>query len=180
MDGLNGFFEESPISERVSLPAHIVVRELTLSSSAVKRMMESGSFTPLGGHVCDLELGGRCVASGRIVRRRGNYFFKTASIWLTGRKEANQPRQDPCKRAERNGKTDGSIDPLLLAAVASARLASLPGDAGNPFLLNLLYIRAVGPSENEAQGNNSIGSVPIRARIGGPGDPDYRMEKGGE
>jgi len=138
MDGLNRFLEESPISERVSLPAHIVVRELTLSSSAVQRMMESGSFTPLGGHVCDLELGGRRVASGRIVRRRGNYFFKTASILLTGRKEANQPRKDSGKKAERNGKAHGSPDPLLLAAVAPARPLSLPGDVGNPFLLNLL------------------------------------------
>jgi hypothetical protein len=178
MDGLNRFLEESPIAERVSLPAHIVVRELTLSSSAVKRMMESGSFTPLGGHLCDLELGGRRVASGRIVRRRGKYFFKPTSILLTGRKEANQPREDSGKRAERNGKADGSADFLLLAAVALAPPASLPGGVGNPFLLNLL-IREAGPFENDAQGKNSIGSVPIRARIGGPGNPDYRMEKGG-
>lgn len=121
MDGLNLFLEESLISERVSLPAHIVVRELTLRSSAVKRMMESGSFTPLGGHVCDLEVGGRRVASGRIVRRRGGFFFKTASISLTGTKEENQPHGDSGMRADRNVKADGASTAWLLAAAAAAR-----------------------------------------------------------
>ena len=139
MDGLNRFLEESLISERVRIPAHIVVRELTLSSSAVTRMMESGSFTPLGGHVCDLEVGGRHVASGRIVRKRGGFFFKTASILLTGTKEENQPHKDSGKRADRNFKADGAAPAWLLAAAVAARPASLPGVfEGNPFLLTML------------------------------------------
>ncbi len=130
MEGLNRFLEESPVSERVSLPAHIVMRELALSSSAVKRIMESGSLASLGGHVCDLEIGGRRVASGRIVRKRGIYFFKTAATFPTSKDLGGKPTK--------NGRGRGSLDPLLLAAFAIARPPSLPGDVGNLFLLNLL------------------------------------------
>ena len=131
MDRLIRFIEESPIAERVSLPAHIVVRELTLSSAAVKRMMESGSFAPLGGHVCDLEVGGRRVASGRVVWRDGGWFFKTASILPTGKTETNQSRLRRSPFFDADVKDSGSraapdaavyeMSLLRLAAAAAAR-----------------------------------------------------------
>jgi hypothetical protein len=80
MDKLERFLEESPIAARVSLPTHIIVHQLKLSYIAVKGIMESAVFTPLNGKVCDLEVGGRRIARGRIVRKRGEYFFKVREM----------------------------------------------------------------------------------------------------
>jgi hypothetical protein len=80
MDKLKRFLEESPIAAKVSLPTKIVVHELKLSYMAVKGIMESAAFTPSDGKVCELEVGGRRIARGRIVRRRGEYFFKVGEM----------------------------------------------------------------------------------------------------
>ena len=80
MDKLKQFLEKSPIAARVSLPTQIIVHELKLSYMAVKGIMESAAFAPANGKVCDLEIGGRRIARGRIVRRRGEYFFKVREM----------------------------------------------------------------------------------------------------
>jgi hypothetical protein len=80
MEKLKRFLEESPIAARVALPTKIIVRELKLSYMAVKGIMESAAFTPSDGKVCELEVGGRRIARGRIVRKHGNYFFKVGEM----------------------------------------------------------------------------------------------------
>jgi hypothetical protein len=80
MDDLKRFLEESPIAARVALPTNIVVRRLTLNPEAVESIAESGTFTPSGGEACELEVGGQCIARGRIVRRRGRSYFKVLEI----------------------------------------------------------------------------------------------------
>jgi hypothetical protein len=146
MDGLNHFLEDSPIAERMSIPTHIIVRELTLGSTAIRRILQSRSLTLHDGKVCDLEVGGRRIARGRIVRRDGSYFFKTASVVSAARKKANPHRvqrlsvlaanvMDSASDTRCAAKAPG---PLLLAAAAAARPASLLGHVVNPFLMNLL------------------------------------------
>ncbi len=71
MEKLEQFLEESPIAIRVTLPTKIIVHELKLSYAA---------FAPSNGKVCELEVGGRRIARGRIVRRRGEYFFKVGEM----------------------------------------------------------------------------------------------------
>jgi hypothetical protein len=147
MDRLDRFLDESPVADRASLPTRIVLRELTLGSSAVRRMLESRSFTPVGGKVCELEVGGRRIAQGRIVRRRGSYFFKTASVVSAATKKANPHRVQRLSILAANV-TDSASDtrcaakapgPLLRAAAAAAASGfPLPGfQEGNPFLLNM-------------------------------------------
>ena len=77
---LKQFLEESPIAERVSLPTHIIVHQQKLSYMAAKGIMESASFAPSDGKVCELEVGGRRIARGRIVRRVGGFFFKVEEM----------------------------------------------------------------------------------------------------
>jgi hypothetical protein len=80
MTNLKQFLEESQIAARVSLPAHIIVHQQKLSYMAAKGIIESSVFEPSDGKVCDLEVGGRRIARGRIVRRWGGFFFKVEEM----------------------------------------------------------------------------------------------------
>jgi hypothetical protein len=80
MDDLKKFLEESPIASRVTLPSIVVVRDLKLSYAAVKGIMENVGFEPSGSETCELEVGGQRIARGRIVRKRGEYFFKVTEM----------------------------------------------------------------------------------------------------
>jgi hypothetical protein len=80
MINLKQFLEESPIAARVLLPTHIIVRQQTLSYMAAKGIMESAAFAPSDGRVCELEVGGRRIARGRIVWRPGGFFFKVEEM----------------------------------------------------------------------------------------------------
>jgi hypothetical protein len=77
---LKQFLEESPIAARVLLPTHIIVHQQKLSYMAAKGIMESAAFTPSDGKVCELEIGGRRIARGRIVWRPGGFFFKVEEM----------------------------------------------------------------------------------------------------
>jgi hypothetical protein len=80
MDDLMRFLADSPIAARVALPTQLVVRRLGLSPEAIGGIVESGAFTPGGEEVCELEVGGQCVARGKIVCRRGKSYFKVAEM----------------------------------------------------------------------------------------------------
>jgi hypothetical protein len=80
MDDLKRFLEESPIAERVTLPTLIIERSLNLSPEAVSGVIESGSLVPEDGATCELEIGNQRIAGGRIVKRRGAYFFKVLEM----------------------------------------------------------------------------------------------------
>jgi hypothetical protein len=80
MDGFRRFLEESPIAAAVELPAAVVIRRLKLSPDAISGIAERGTLEPEGGEVCELEVGGQCLARGRIVRKRGMSYFKVTRI----------------------------------------------------------------------------------------------------
>ena len=80
MDTLKRFLDESPVAVRVSLPTKIITHELKLSYVAVKGIMDAASFTPSNGKVCELEVGGKRIARGKIVKRRGEFFFKVGEM----------------------------------------------------------------------------------------------------
>jgi hypothetical protein len=77
---LKQFLEQSPIAVRVLLPAHIIVHQQKLSYLAAKGIMESTVYVPSNGKACELEVGGRRIARGRIVRRWGGYYFKVEEM----------------------------------------------------------------------------------------------------
>jgi hypothetical protein len=80
MDNVKRFLEESPLALRMALPTHIVVHRLKLSPEEVGSIMESGALTPSGGEVCELEVGGQCIARGKIMRKRGEHYFKVLEM----------------------------------------------------------------------------------------------------
>jgi len=68
------------VLERVRIPTRIIVHRLTLTPAALADIVRTGTLTPADGAVCDLEAGGKIVARGRIVRRRGGVFFKVSEV----------------------------------------------------------------------------------------------------
>jgi hypothetical protein len=80
MDEFKRFLEESAIASEVSLPTAIILRRLSLSPGAIADTAETGTFAPEGGEVCELEVGGQCVARGRIVRALGKSYFKVLEM----------------------------------------------------------------------------------------------------
>lgn len=80
MEFLSRFLKESPLAARVSLPASLVLRRLSLSPEEAVSIAESGRCEAKGAECCELEVGGQCLAAGRIVRRRGRSYFKVEEI----------------------------------------------------------------------------------------------------
>lgn len=62
--------------ERIRIPTQIIVHRLELTPAALADIVRAGTLRPADGDVCELEAGGKIVARGTIVRRRGAYFFK--------------------------------------------------------------------------------------------------------
>jgi hypothetical protein len=68
------------VLERIRIPTRIIVHRLALTPGALADIVRTGTFTPADGAVCELEAGGKIIARGRIVRRRGGFFFKVGDI----------------------------------------------------------------------------------------------------
>ena len=75
---VEGFLAESPLAGRVALPTRIVIHRRRLTAAAVEEIRRRGRLDPIPEEerVCELEAGGMVVARGRLVRRRGDWYFK--------------------------------------------------------------------------------------------------------
>jgi len=67
---------QESILERIALPSRIIVQRTSISTAVLAEIVQKGVLAPAGGETCDLEAGGQVLARGRIVRRRGEYYFK--------------------------------------------------------------------------------------------------------
>ncbi len=76
MEDVRKFLEVSPIASVISLPSTVIVHRQKLNPADVGSIMEAKSFTPSGEDVCELSIGGRLVARGKMIRRRGKTYFK--------------------------------------------------------------------------------------------------------
>ena len=80
MEDVKAFLSDSPLAGRIALPTRIVVRRVELGTDALAEIMQKGEFAPAGGDTCELEAGGQVLARGKIVKRRGEIFFKVVEI----------------------------------------------------------------------------------------------------
>ena len=67
---------KKPDLDRIQVATRIIVHRSEISTTALGEVIQKGEFVPSGGEVCELEAGGQVVARGRIVRRRGESWFK--------------------------------------------------------------------------------------------------------
>ncbi len=77
-DSVRDFLSKSPLANRIKLPTRIVVQRTQVSSGRLVQIKKDGSYGPVPKEeeVCELEVGGQVIARGKIVRRRGEFFFK--------------------------------------------------------------------------------------------------------
>jgi len=71
---------DNTILDRIKLPTRAIVQRVPLTPSALGALARDGALAAEGGTTCELESGGQIIARGRIVRRRGEYFFKVQEI----------------------------------------------------------------------------------------------------
>jgi hypothetical protein len=79
---LKPFLRESPIARSVFLEGKVVLHrsEMLLRDLASAHRDWKCSPFPLRKHLCEFEVRGQVLARGKIIRRRGEYFFQVTEI----------------------------------------------------------------------------------------------------
>ncbi|MCK4541993.1 MAG: hypothetical protein KAU17_07155 [Spirochaetales bacterium] len=75
MKSIKVFLEDSPIAEKVRLESRVITHRRVLSPRDLVNKSD-GEYIASSDEVCELEVGGQILAKGKIVRKRGVYFFK--------------------------------------------------------------------------------------------------------
>jgi hypothetical protein len=68
--------KQESILEHIALPTRIIVQRIDLSVTTLAEIVQRGELALEGGETCELEAGGQVLARGKIVRRRGEHYFK--------------------------------------------------------------------------------------------------------
>ena len=92
---LQQFVESSDTARRIVLPTHVVLHRSHLTPRDLLDIREAERYEPQAGgeSLCELSVGGKAVARGRIVRRRGDYYFKVVQV-------IEDPPSAPSRREE--------------------------------------------------------------------------------
>ena len=77
--------EQKELFERLTLPTRIIVNRTEQTTAALDQQVQRGEYAPSAGDVCELAAGGRTIARGRIVKRRGKNLFKVTETAEEGR-----------------------------------------------------------------------------------------------
>ena len=82
MADIGGFLEQSPVARRTRVDANVILTRTTLTAAKLVSIKERGVFTPerIDTNECELEVGGKVVARGRIVKRRGRSYLKITAL----------------------------------------------------------------------------------------------------
>ena len=75
---LEKFLSESPIAQRVKLASRVVLKRTSLSPRELIHIKETGKYGPLKASkmICELQIGAHVLTRGKIIKRRGEYYFK--------------------------------------------------------------------------------------------------------
>ncbi len=79
---LRNYLKSSPIADSVKVPGNIVLHSMKLSSEDLMNIREQGEFTVNGSknEYYELEVNGLTIATGKIVKKSGGYFFKVSEM----------------------------------------------------------------------------------------------------
>jgi len=79
---LDRFFSESAIAEKIRLESRIVLQRTKLSPGDLVEISKKKEYGPVpqDERLCELEVGGLVLAKGRIVKKRGEYYFKVTEM----------------------------------------------------------------------------------------------------
>ena len=76
--------KQGSILDTVKFPTRIIIQRISLTPAGLGALAQDGELTAAGDVACELEAGGQVIARGKIVRRRGGYFFKVRETGKEG------------------------------------------------------------------------------------------------
>ena len=83
-DSLERFLNDSVVAETVKLVPRIVVQRTALTPQDLLdiRDAEHYGLLPAKELVCEFEVGGQMLARGKIIKRRGEFYFKILETYI--------------------------------------------------------------------------------------------------
>ncbi len=80
-DAIQSFLKTST-ADRVKVQPNVVIHRTELSPMGIVRIRRDNNYTiPESESLCELEAGGQVIADGKIVKRKGAYYFKVSRIF---------------------------------------------------------------------------------------------------
>ena len=86
---LDSFLKESPIAAQVTLPTKVIVHRTRLNPRDLVAIAAEKQYGPIPEkeELCEIEAGGRVLAKGKIVKRKGEFYFKIMETFSEMKKE---------------------------------------------------------------------------------------------
>ena len=81
-ENLKSFLENSPISENIKLDSRIIINRTNLTPLDIFNIKQEKEFLTIrkDSEICELEVGGQVLATGKIISKKGKYFFKVKKV----------------------------------------------------------------------------------------------------
>lgn len=75
---LNQFFEQSALAQKIKLQPRIILHRSTMLPAGIANLTETGKYNPIkkSDLTCELEIGGKVIAQGKIIKKWGKSYFK--------------------------------------------------------------------------------------------------------
>ena len=71
------FINTSPLAKRVKLKGRVILERMMMSPADIAEIRAQKRYViPKKKAVCELEVGGQVIATGKIVKKHGEYYFK--------------------------------------------------------------------------------------------------------
>ncbi len=79
---LKGYTKTSPIAKVVRLEGHVILNRRKMCTDELLGLEAEGEFSLSSSNFndCELEVNGLPIAAGRIVRKKGDFFFKVQDM----------------------------------------------------------------------------------------------------
>lgn len=79
---LQTFLNTSPISKKVKIKGKVVLQRKKMTARDIVSIRQNKTYgvIPEKEKVCELELGGQVLAYGKIIKQKGEYYFKITQI----------------------------------------------------------------------------------------------------
>jgi len=80
---LRAFMESSPASDKVKLDGKVIIQRTQLSPADIYNIRRKKQYGPVleKDQICELEMGGQVLAKGRIVKKKGECYFKVSKVY---------------------------------------------------------------------------------------------------
>ena len=83
-DAVKTFLDNSPIAKKVKLKCEIILQKTRLSANDILEIKRSGVYDSISEKekICELKIGGVVLAHGKIVKKSGEFYFKTLKSYI--------------------------------------------------------------------------------------------------